>query len=104
MMMCRDMPQAYSGRISPGQVATYRLTALRPSSGISPHCSTVYGKPWILHIPSSGWTKTSDELKPGEFCYGHESYADFSLGEGFDLKKFNAALSNVPSFRTAGHP
>jgi len=59
------------------------------------------GKPWLLRIPPASWTRLPEDLKEGEYCYDHLSYADFALGEKFDLGKFNQALSNVPSHKTA---
>lgn len=55
------------------------------------------GRPWLMHIPRTSWTRSPDELEEGEYCYDHLSSADFSLGDDFDIKEFVQAVSNVPS-------
>ena len=61
----------------------------------------INGRPWLLHIPMTSWTRSSDELKDGEYCYDQLSSADFSLGDKFEIKDFVRAVSNVPSHLVA---
>lgn len=59
----------------------------------------------VIQIPVTPWTRTKEEISPGEYCYDHESSATFYVGHvdpkegGFDWEDFNRRLGGVPSTR-----
>lgn len=54
-------------------------------------------KPKLINVPVTEWTKTKEEIRPGQYCYDHEASATFHVGDGFDWEDFNRVLGGTAS-------
>ena len=54
-------------------------------------------KPKLINVPITEWTRTKEEIRPGQYCYDHEASATFHVGDGFDWEDFNRVLGGTAS-------
>ena len=54
-------------------------------------------KPKLINVPVTEWTRTKEEIRPGQYCYDHEASATFHVGDGFDWEDFNRVLGGTAS-------
>lgn len=54
-------------------------------------------KPKLINVPVTEWTRTKEDIRPGQYCYDHEASATFHVGDGFDWEDFNRVLGGTAS-------